>query len=157
MPEDDPGPSPFRILVVDDNVDAAVTLSTLLELEGYQTSTAHNGREAVTAATRDRYDVVLLDLNMPVMDGFEAAGVLGQLRPAPTLIACSASSDVASRRRTSALGFHAHLTKPVPWDFLLNTLRQHRRAESDRPEYSLLSPVDGIGSGFIGLSPVPRS
>jgi CheY-like chemotaxis protein len=50
---------------------------------------------------------------MPVMDGFEAAAVLGQLRPAPTLIACSAWDDAQTRRRTADLGFAAHLCKPV--------------------------------------------
>ena len=113
MPEDDPEHGGLRILVVDDNRDAAVTLSALLELRGYQTGTAHNGLDAVRAATRVRYDAVVLDLGMPVMDGFEAAAVLGQLRPAPLLIAHSAWDDAETRRRTAELGFCAHLTKPV--------------------------------------------
>lgn len=78
------------ILVVDDNHDGAVMLSTLLELKGHQTNTVHNGLDAVRAATLAHYDAVLLDLGMPIMDGFEAAAALGQLRPAPVLIACSA-------------------------------------------------------------------
>lgn len=118
MREDDADQKDLRILVVDDNHDAAVTLSALLELMGYQTGTAHNGLEAVRAATRSRYDAVLLDLSMPVMDGFQAAAVLGQLRPAPTLIACTAWGDAETRRRTADLGFSAHLTKPVPLDAL---------------------------------------
>ncbi|HXE47278.1 MAG TPA: response regulator, partial [Ramlibacter sp.] len=105
MHEDDADQRDLRILVVDDNHDAAVTLSALLELMGYQTGTAHNGLEAVRAATRGRYDAVLLDLGMPVMDGFQAAAVLGQLRPAPTLIACTAWDDAETRRRTADLGF----------------------------------------------------
>jgi CheY-like chemotaxis protein len=108
----------LRILVVDDNHDAAISLSTLLELKGHKTSTAHNGLDAVKAAARARYDVVLLDLGMPVMDGFEAAAVLGQLRPAPVLIAYSAWGDAQTRKRTADLGFHAHLTKPVPLEVL---------------------------------------
>jgi CheY-like chemotaxis protein len=108
----------LRILVVDDNHDAAISLSTLLELKGHKTSTAHNGLDAVKAAARARYDVVLLDLGMPVMDGFEAAAVLGQLRPAPVLIACSAWGDAQTRKRTADLGFRAHLTKPVPLELL---------------------------------------
>src|SRR5690349_10451492 len=87
---DDAGPRDLRILVVDDNHDLALTLSTLLELEGHRTSTAHNGLDAVEAATAARYDAVVLDLGMPLMDGFEAAAVLGRLQPAPLLIACSA-------------------------------------------------------------------
>jgi CheY-like chemotaxis protein len=118
MHEDDPDRRGLRILIVDDNYDAAITLSMLLELKGHQTGTAHNGLDAIRAATRARYDAVLLDLGMPVMDGFEAAAVLGQLRPAPLLIACSAWDDAKTRRRTADLGFSAHLTKPVPLDVL---------------------------------------
>ena len=112
----------LRILIVDDNQDGALMLSTLLELKGHQTSTAHNGLEAVQAAAEARYDAVLLDLSMPVMDGFQAATVLRQLRPAPKLIACSALDDVHTRRRTASLGFFAHLCKPVPLEALETAL-----------------------------------
>jgi len=115
---DEPQEKRLRILVVDDNHDGATMLSTLLALKGYQTSTAHNGLEAVRAAARGHYDAVLLDLSMPIMDGFEAAAVLGQLRPAPALIACSAWDDAQTRQRTANLGFTAHLCKPVPLEAL---------------------------------------
>lgn len=132
MHEGDADPRNLRILIVDDNQDAAVTLSALLELMGYRTSTAHNGLEAVRAATRMRYDAVVLDLGMPVMDGFQAAAALGQLRPAPTLIACTAWGDAATRRRTADLGFAAHLTKPVPIDALEAALGLARQTNSGR-------------------------
>jgi CheY-like chemotaxis protein len=130
MDEDDVDPRNLRILVVDDNHDAAVTLSMLLELRGYQTDTAHNGLDAVRAATQVRYNAVVLDLGMPVMDGFEAAADLGQLRPAPILIAYSAWDDAETRRRTTDLGFSAHLTKPVRLDVLEAALGLAREANS---------------------------
>jgi CheY-like chemotaxis protein len=104
----------LRILVVDDHHDGAMMLSVLLEFKGYQTNIAHNGPEAVREAAQRHYDAVLLDLSMPVMDGFEAAALLSQQRPAPVLIACSALDDAHTRRRTTELGFAAHLRKPVP-------------------------------------------
>jgi CheY-like chemotaxis protein len=110
--EDNFEQSGLRILVVDDNRDAATLLSLALELTGHRTGTAHNGRDAVDAATRHRYDAVLLDLHMPVMGGLEAASLLQQLRPAPKLIAYSAWDDAEARRHTSAAGFSAHLGKP---------------------------------------------
>ena len=113
----------LRILVVDDNHDAASSMSALLELEGHRTSTAHNGLEAVQEATRVRYDAVLLDLGMPVMDGFEAAALLRQLWPAPALIAYSAWDDPETRRRTTDLGFSTHLRKPVAFPVLKAALR----------------------------------
>lgn len=130
--EDDPDPGQLRVLVVDDNRDAAVTLSALLELKGYQTGTAHDGHEAVRAAIRFRYDAVVLDLGMPIMDGFEAAAALGQLRPAPILIAHSAWDDAETRRRTAELGFSAHLTKPVRLEVLEAALALARQTKSGR-------------------------
>ena len=129
MPADDPDPKGLHILVVDDNHDAAFTLSALLEFAGHRTSMVHNGLDAVEAASRARYDAVVLDLGMPVMDGFEAASVLRQLQPAPVLIACSAWDDVETRRRTAALGFAAHLRKPVPLAVLEAALERARPAE----------------------------
>ena len=108
----------LRILVVDDNYDGATMLSALLELMGHRTSTAYNGLEAVQEATRERYDVVLLDLGMPIMDGFRAAAELQQLRPAPVLIACSGWYDAECRRRTTEIGFSAHLRKPISFESL---------------------------------------
>jgi CheY-like chemotaxis protein len=130
MHEDDADQRDMRILVVDDNHDAAYTLSALLQLKGHRTSTAHNGLDAVRAATRARYDAVVLDLGMPIMDGFQAAAVLGQLHPAPILIACSAWDDVQTRRRTADLGFFAHLRKPVQFDVLEAALGLAREAIS---------------------------
>jgi CheY-like chemotaxis protein len=104
----------------------------LLELEGYQTSTVYDGLEAVREATRVRYDAVLLDLGMPIMDGFQAAALLTQLSPAPTLIAYSAWDDVATRRRTADLGFSVHLRKPVAFPVLNAVLRGILPAAGDR-------------------------
>ena len=112
--QEEPRRRHLRILVVDNNEDSAWSLSALLAINGHQTNTAHNGLEAVRAAASGHYDAVVLDLGMPFMDGFEAAAVLGQLRPPPVLIACSAWDDAQTRRRTADLGFAAHLCKPVP-------------------------------------------
>ena len=125
MHEDDP--RGLRILVVDDNHDAATTLSALLEFAGHQAHTVHNGLDAIREAARTRFDAVVLDLGMPIMSGFEAAAVLRQLRPAPVLIAYSAWDDPETRRRTSDLGFFAHLRKPVPFEALKATLHRARR------------------------------
>jgi CheY-like chemotaxis protein len=114
----------LRILVVDDNHDTANSMSMLLELEGHRTGTAHNSLEAFREATHVRYDAVLLDLGMPVMDGFQAAAVLGQIWPAPALIACSAWDDAETRKRTTDLGFSMHLRKPVCFQVLKAVLRE---------------------------------
>ena len=79
----------LRILVVNNNDDGATMLSALPEIMGHRTSTAYNGLEAVEQAGRKHYDVVLLDLDMPIMGGFRAAAELQRLRPSPILIARS--------------------------------------------------------------------
>jgi CheY-like chemotaxis protein len=137
MHEVEADPTSLRILVVDDNDDAADTLSILLEMTGHRTGTAYNGLDAVAEATRERYDAVLLDLQMPIMDGFEAAGLLRQLQPAPKLIAYSSLDDSAVRKRTSELGFCAHLCKPAPLTELQHMLGRHCAGASMRsPEAS---------------------
>jgi signal transduction histidine kinase/CheY-like chemotaxis protein len=107
-----------RVLVVDDNADAARTLSTLLALQGHQTEVAYDGPSALAAAKAGRPEVVLLDLGMPGMDGYEVAR---QLRAEPALagvrvVAVTGWGHEDDRRRTRDAGFDAHLVKPVDLD-----------------------------------------
>ncbi len=104
-----------RILVVDDNVDAAESLATLLTLQGHIVQTAHNALGALTLARSLRPHVVLLDIGLPGMDGYEVAI---QLRRCPeashaTLIALSGYGQEQDRRRSKEVGFAHHLVKPV--------------------------------------------
>jgi signal transduction histidine kinase len=107
---------PQRILVADDNHDAAEALSLQLQLAGHEVRTAHDGVEALDLATTFEPDIVLLDLGMPKMDGYEAAR---QLRLRSTsgrrmmLIALTGWGQQQDRDRTAAAGFDAHLVKPV--------------------------------------------
>jgi CheY-like chemotaxis protein len=104
-----------RILVVDDNEDAAEALATLLSLAGDQTRTAFDGPSALDAARELCPDVVLLDIGLPGMDGYEVAR---QMRADPalshaTLVALTGWGSEADRRRSEEAGFDFHLTKPV--------------------------------------------
>ena len=106
---------PQRILVADDNYDAAEALTLQLQLAGHEVRTAHDGVEAVELAKTFDPDIVLLDLGMPKMDGYEAAR---QLRLSPTtsrakLIALTGWGQQQDRDRTADAGFDAHLVKPV--------------------------------------------
>jgi len=108
----DPG---SKILVVDDNADAAQGLATLLRLDGYEVVVAHDGAEALAVAERERPALVLLDLGLPGMDGFEVArrlrGIDGLAHA--RLIAGTGYGQEADKRRTAEAGFEAHLVKPV--------------------------------------------
>jgi CheY-like chemotaxis protein len=102
---------------VDDNRDSAESLAMLLELHGHQTFRAHDGMEAVDAATRLRPDVVLLDIGLPTLNGYETARrireILGDTRP--MLVALTGWGQEEDRRRSEEAGFDAHMVKPVDY------------------------------------------
>jgi CheY-like chemotaxis protein len=115
---------PRRILVVDDNRDSAASLAMLLELRGHQTHTAHDGLEAVQAAAAFKPDVMLLDLGLPKLNGYEAAH---KIREQPwgkniELIALTGWGQEDDRQKSRDAGFSAHLVKPVHLDALMKLL-----------------------------------
>ena len=103
----------WRILVVDDNVDAADSLAMLLAMEGYVTRAAYDGKQAVEVAGSFRPDVVILDIEMPLMDGYEAACQIRMARgdAAPGLISLSAARLDGPAALSAA--FDVSLTKPA--------------------------------------------
>jgi signal transduction histidine kinase/ActR/RegA family two-component response regulator len=105
----------LRILIVDDNRDAAGMLAMLLKFSGHETHMAHDGVEAVEAATRLQPDVILLDIGLPRLNGYEAARkIREQQQPRrPLLVAVTGWGQEEDRRRTEEAGFDAHLVKPV--------------------------------------------
>jgi PAS domain S-box-containing protein len=105
----------LRVLVVDDNRDAAESLAMMLELSGHDTATAHDGPGALGAAPGFRPDVVLLDIGMPGMNGYEVAEHLRQTAPGrhALLVALTGWGQDEDKRRAVAAGFDHHLTKPV--------------------------------------------
>jgi CheY-like chemotaxis protein/anti-sigma regulatory factor (Ser/Thr protein kinase) len=118
----------IKILVVDDNVDAAESLCMLLADTGHDVRTAHGGVEAVTIAKQFLPEAMVLDLGMPEMDGYAVARtVLSDPTLASTrLIALSGYGQPEDRRRTAEAGFEAHLIKPVEPEKLLATLQTRR-------------------------------
>jgi CheY-like chemotaxis protein len=104
-----------RVLVVDDNEDAAASLAELLGLEGHQTWIAHDGLQAIEIAKANEFDVVLMDLGMPGLDGIEAARRIRALpgRECLPMIALTGWGQESDRARTRDAGFDWHLVKPV--------------------------------------------
>jgi CheY-like chemotaxis protein/two-component sensor histidine kinase len=109
-------PSPSRsILVVDDNVDAAESLSMMLRAWGHEVRTTHDGLAALNAAEQVRPEVILLDIGLPRMDGYEVARRLRErtgMRDV-LLVALTGYGQEEDRRRAKEAGFDAHLTKPA--------------------------------------------
>ncbi|MBY0527310.1 MAG: CHASE3 domain-containing protein [Gemmataceae bacterium] len=127
-PSDDPAPSAarpaHRVLVADDNEDAAASLAMLLKVMGHEPHVVHDGAQAVEAATTFKPDVVLLDIGMPKMNGYEAAQRIRQLPggKSMTLVALTGWGQDEDRRRSEEAGFDHHMVKPVDPAALENLL-----------------------------------
>ncbi len=109
-----------RILVIEDNEDIATTLADLLELEGHEPILAGSGPEGLDAARRHRPDLVICDIGLPGMDGFEVAAALradADLR-STVLVALSGYGRPEDKEKAVAAGFDEHLTKPVRFEDL---------------------------------------
>jgi PAS domain S-box-containing protein len=108
-----------RVLVVDDNVDAAEAMLEYLRLLGHDVEIVHDGPSALLAADRYAPDVVLLDLGLPLMDGYEVARRLRERFPRKMkLIAVTGYGQASDRQRSEQAGFDRHLVKPVELDVL---------------------------------------
>jgi CheY-like chemotaxis protein len=104
-----------RILVVDDNQDACRSLSLLLKKVGNETETAYDGEEAVSKTESYQPDVILLDIGLPKMNGYDACRAIRarKLARQPVIVALTGWGQEEDRSRSSAAGFDHHLVKPV--------------------------------------------
>jgi CheY-like chemotaxis protein/two-component sensor histidine kinase len=115
-----------RILVVDDNVDAARTLAMVLEMAGHRVTVEHSARAALAHAGQDGFDVILLDIGLPDMSGHALAGALKGLPCCAdaALVAVSGYGQEQDLHMSREAGFAAHLVKPVRAEELTDTIAQ---------------------------------
>jgi CheY-like chemotaxis protein len=107
-------PPVLRVLVVDDNYDAAESMALLVKLWGHETRIVHDGRSAVDICQTYKPDVVLLDLGLPGMSGYEVAQHLRkEYGDSMTLFALTGYGQAEDRQRSAAAGFNHHLVKPI--------------------------------------------
>ena len=108
-------PPRLRILVVDDNHDSALSLAMMLSIMGHETRTAHDGESAVSTAESFRPDVVLLDIGLPKLNGYEVAQRIrsAEWGAAMFLIAVTGWGQDEDRQRSSEVGLNLHMVKPV--------------------------------------------
>ncbi len=123
-----------RILVVDDNVDAAESLATVLDLAGNDTRVAHDGIEALAVAEAFRPEVVLLDLGLPRLNGYEVARAIRKQTwgEGMLLVALTGWGQDEDRRKSSEAGFDAHLVKPVAPEELTKLLTARSAGGGER-------------------------
>ena len=109
----------FRILVVEDNVNLRKLYSAILKSNGYTTLTAGNGAEALEVMKREHVDLLVLDIMMPVMDGYELTDVLRQGGSEIPILMITAKSEQADKRAGFLVGIDDYMTKPVDEEEML--------------------------------------
>ncbi len=133
-----------RLLVVDDNATNRLVAEAMLRRRGYLVDLAENGREAVEAVARERYDAVLMDCEMPVLDGYTATREIrdaeGDSRHTP-IIALTAAAMLGDAERALAAGMDAHITKPMSYDRLHDELDRLLAGSPEIPPPDALPPA----------------
>jgi DNA-binding response OmpR family regulator len=120
-------PGTRRVLVVDDNQDAADSLAMLLAAYGDEVSTAYDGEQAVELDERHRPDIVLLDIGLPKMSGYDVARDIRRRRgPGVLIVAITGWGQEEDRQRSREAGFDHHFTKPVDLDGLMEVIERER-------------------------------
>jgi CheY-like chemotaxis protein len=130
-----------RVLVVDDDADTVQTTALLFEMQGFHADTALNGPEAIERARSECPDLVLLDIEMPHMDGYEVARLLRDIgcHAAPLLVAVTGLAYPADKRRCAEAGFDLHLPKPVDFGIFEQLTRVVQRTRQLTDQTHLLS------------------
>ncbi len=144
----DEATGPASILLVEDNVDAAEALAELLRLWGHEVEVAHDGADAVRVAQERRPDVVLLDIGLPGMDGYQVAGALRALPDlhAALIVALTGYGQESDRQRSRQAGFDNHLVKPVDLEELRRLVAGAQRPSARRERGLLWAPASPASS-----------
>jgi CheY-like chemotaxis protein len=138
---------PKRVLVIDDNVDVADMLAEYLQQIGHDVIQAHDGRTGLDAAMRHQPDVVVCDIGLPGLDGYEVAR---RLREVPhlrssLLIAVSGYGESADRDKARAAGFSHYVTKPADAAALADLIANNGKSESDSRPAPVTKPIPQTG------------
>ena len=153
---------PARILVVDDGEENRELLTLVLENVGLVVETAENGQVGVDKTRAEAFDLILLDMQMPVMDGYTAAGVLRREQFAKPIIALTANAMKGFERKCLDAGCSGYLTKPIDIDHLIETLavllggtRKQGTANRELPETTRVQTTAdaAVASSLTGQSP----
>ena len=117
-------PGPVRIIAVDDNQDALELTASALEHFGHEVYTASDGPTALELAAKVKPRLALLDIGLPMWDGYELARRLRDVDATIKLVALTGYGGQADVKKSQAAGFDAHLVKPIPLDVLKSTIEE---------------------------------
>lgn len=137
-----------RVLVADDNPVNQMVLEEMLREEGVELTCVNNGQQALERLAldgADAWDIVLMDVMMPVMDGYEAARRICQLPPGPPVVGLTALALAEERNQCLAAGMVEHVAKPVKLETLVDVILRHARHQQDRPAAASPYPINWSG------------
>ena len=127
----------MRVLLAEDNVVNQKLVTRLLERRGHSVTVAANGRLAVQAVNRDHYDVILMDVQMPEMGGFEATAIIREKERAEgvrtPIVALTANAMKGDNERCLSAGMDAYLSKPIRTNELFDVIESLRKVEMAQP------------------------
>ena len=124
------------MLIVDDSDDGAESLAMLLQFDGHETHKAHDGVSAIEAAERLKPDVILLDIGLPRLNGYEVCSRIRQTTwgKGLTIVALTGWGQEEDRDRSTGAGFDAHMVKPVDHDVLMKLIASLPALSASAPE-----------------------
>ncbi|AGT43019.1 response regulator [Treponema pedis] len=117
----------FKILVVDDHTVNLNLLKILLEKSGYDVTTAENGQEAINMASKTEFDIIFMDIQMPILNGYEATQILRQSGYSLPIVACTAGSQEDERKLCLSMGMDDIIAKPFNKQQLLDMVERYRQ------------------------------
>ena len=138
-----------HILLAEDGIDNRDLIQTVLQKAGATVKTAENGSIAVEMAAQEPFDVILIDINMPVMDGYEATRILRDLAYSGPIIALTANAMIGDRERCKIAGCDDYLTKPINRELLIRTVAAYAKHKPEHVEGA--APDESNGSPTVGM------
>lgn len=132
------------VLIVDDDPDILLLIRNALAREGFRTSLAGDGETALTRAREQQPDAVVLDLMMPLLDGWTVIEAMRSLPRCPALIVVSAKSQERDRSRALRLGADAHIEKPFDFEQLSDAINDALRRSPEERERHRREMLDGL-------------
>ncbi|MFH0800924.1 MAG: response regulator [bacterium] len=121
-----------RILIVDDNADIRATMSLILKFQGYNVSTACNGREAIERVSEQPFDVTFMDIKMPVMDGVESFKRIHEMKPDAVVVMMTAYAVEDLVQEARLKGAYGIVYKPVDMERLIELIESVKNKKADK-------------------------
>jgi len=146
----------FRILVVDDDESIRKVLATILEEKGYVVDTAENGKEAIEKSNAKFYNLALIDIRLPDMEGTQLLTAMKETTPKMVKIIITGYPSLQNAVEAVNKGADAYILKPFNMDSVLNTIQEHLKKQQEAKKYSEEKVAEFIETRAKETETIPR-